>query len=137
MTRVFLDANILFSAASFKGSRFTAFILHSKQASIRCLYSAPVLEEVIRNLKKKHPSNLQALGPLLACMELVPQGAERPCPINLPTKDHHVFLAAVAGKADVLITGDIKDFGPYMNKPKQSAGILIQTFAQFIAGETR
>jgi predicted nucleic acid-binding protein len=137
VTRVFLDANILFSAARFEGSRFTAFILRSESWDVRCLYSPLVLEETIRNLKKKHPGGLKDLGPLLAKMELVPQSAEGPCPIPLPAKDQHVLLAAIAGKADVLLTGDIKDFGPFMNKPKQSAGILIQTFAQFVAEELK
>jgi predicted nucleic acid-binding protein len=137
VTRVFLDANILFSAARFEGSRFTAFILESRQLSLRCFYSAQVLEETVRNLKKKHPPGLKSLGALLACMEMVPALPARSCPIALPAKDQHVFLAALACKADVLITGDIKDFGPFMNKPKQSAGVLIQTFAQFIAGESR
>lgn len=137
MTRVFLDANILFSASLDLTSPMAAVVLHSKAMGLRCLCSPAVLEEVVRNLKQKRPAALKHLPRLLEAIELVPSPSGLACPVPLPEKDRHVLLAAITAKADVLLTGDLKDFGPYMNKPKQSAGVLIQTFAQFIAGETR
>lgn len=137
MTRIFLDANILFSASLSLTSPMASLVLQSKVMGLRCLCSPAVLEEVVRNLKKKRPAGLKHLPRLLEAIELVPSPTGQACPLPLPEKDRHVLLAAIAGKADVLITGDINDFGLYMNKPKQSAGVLIQTFAQFIAGETR
>jgi hypothetical protein len=47
-----------------------------------------------------------------------------PCPIDLPEKDRPVFMAALAGKADYLITGDRSHFGKYYGKTIQ--GIKIQ-----------
>lgn len=41
--------------------------------------------------------------------------------------------AAIRAQASHLLTGDIKDFGRFMNKPKKTAGILIQTIAEFLA----
>jgi hypothetical protein len=32
----------------------------------------------------------------------------------------------------VLITGDLRDFGPLMNDPERSGGLLIQTAADFL-----
>ena len=90
-----------------------------------------VLEELIRNLKEKYPASLTELPALLVLMELVPGTSNRACPVPLPADDQHVLLAAMAGKADVLVTGDIKDFGPFMNKPRQTGGVLILTLAQF------
>ena len=68
---------------------------------------------------------------------MVPPPSGFACPVPLPEKDRHVLIAAITGKADVLLTGDLKDFGPHMNKPKLTSGVLIQTFAQFVAGETQ
>jgi hypothetical protein len=31
-----------------------------------------------------------------------------------------------------LLTGDLKDFGPFMNEPGQTKGIVIQTVAEFL-----
>jgi hypothetical protein len=31
-----------------------------------------------------------------------------------------------------LLTGDIKDFGPYMNDKDKSSGVLIQTVGEFL-----
>lgn len=137
LTRIFLDANILFSASLDLASPMATLVLRSKEMELRCLCSPAILEEVVRNLKKKRPVGLKHLPKLLEAIEWVPSPAGQACPLPLPEKDRHVLLAAMAGNADVLLTGDTKDFGPFMNKPKQSAGVLIQTFAEFVARETR
>ncbi len=137
VTRVFIDANIIFSAAQYPESRLAALIVHSKDMGLRCLCSPAVVEEAVKNLKKKHPKGLPQVAKLLAHMEHVQAIPGSVCPVALADKDHHVFLAAVAGKADVLITGDLKDFGHLMNNPKKSAGILIQTFTQFVVALQR
>jgi len=46
---------------------------------------------------------------------------------NLP-----LYWAAKAGKATHFLTGDLKDFGPYMDKPRLTDGVLIQTVRAFI-----
>jgi uncharacterized protein len=132
VTRVFIDANILFSAALYPESRIAALVAHSKAMGLQCLCSPAVVEEALRNLKKKHPASLQRIPKLLALVEVVHGFSSKPCPIKLPEKDQHVMLAAMAGNADILLTGDIKDFGPYMNKPKLTQGMIIQTFSQLI-----
>ena len=137
MTRVFVDANIVFSAAQYPESRIAAFIHHSKAMGLRCLCSPAVIEEAVVNLKKKHPKGLPQVALLLAKMEHVQALPGAKCPVKLADKDHHVLLAALAGKADVLVTGDLKDFGPLMNDPKKAAGILVQTFSQFMVALER
>ena len=41
--------------------------------------------------------------------------------------------AAIRSQATHLLTGDLKDFGALMNKPRQTAGIVIQTVAEFLS----
>ncbi len=94
-----------------------------------------VLEETIRNLKKKYPASLKDLAVLVDRMEMVRASSGAACPVPLPDDDQHVLQAAIAGRADILVTGDIKDFGPFMNKARQTGGVLILTFAQFIDHE--
>lgn len=54
------------------------------------------------------------------------------CPASLAEKDRPIFRAAQACKADVLLTGDLRDFGPFMNQPQHTGGLLIQTVASFL-----
>jgi uncharacterized protein len=135
VTRVFFDANLLFTACHRPQGKAATLIRHAKAAGCVCLYSDLVLQEVVRNLERKQPSSLEELPNLLGHMERVQGQADRPCPVHLPEKDQHVLLAAMAGRADVLVTGDLKDFGPFMNKPRQTGGVLIQTLAQFMDQE--
>ncbi|MBI5586304.1 MAG: hypothetical protein HY892_21035 [Deltaproteobacteria bacterium] len=48
-----------------------------------------------------------------------------PCPIDLPEKDRPVFLAALAGKADYLVTGDRTHFGKFFDQTIQGIKILL------------
>ncbi|MEJ2327607.1 MAG: hypothetical protein P8Y27_17680 [Chromatiaceae bacterium] len=54
------------------------------------------------------------------------------CPLPLSAKDRPIFEAALAGGATHLLTGDLKNFGPFMNEPGQTKGIVIQTVAEFL-----
>jgi hypothetical protein len=54
-------------------------------------------------------------------------------PILLPQKDHPIFNAAIQCKATHLLTGDVKDFGPFMNHPQSTSGIIIQTVSGFLS----
>ena len=56
------------------------------------------------------------------------------CPSSLAEKDRPIYCAAHACKADVLLTGDLRDFGPFMNQPQRTGGLLIQTVASFLDG---
>lgn len=59
--------------------------------------------------------------------------ADRVCPGGLPEKDAPIYRAAHACRADVLLTGDLKDFGFLMNDRQKADGLLIQTVADFLA----
>jgi hypothetical protein len=51
----------------------------------------------------------------------------------LKDKDEPIWSAALAARATHLLTGDIKDFGPHMNRPASTAGVVIQTVGDYLA----
>ena len=50
----------------------------------------------------------------------------------LHKNDQPIFQAALACQATHLLTGDIKDFGSFMNQPENTFAICIQTAAEFL-----
>ncbi len=52
--------------------------------------------------------------------------------MELPVKDRPVFESALRVNAAHLLTGDLKDFGAFMNKRSKTGGILIQTVGDFL-----
>jgi uncharacterized protein len=109
--RIFLDANILFSAAKSDGAvRQLLSILLSRGETLCVDYY--VIEEARRNLAAKHPDALAALEGLLPQMDLVPVAVAAPANHHgLPDKDAPVLHAAVRGRCQVLLTGDKTHFG--------------------------
>ena len=109
--RVFLDANILFSAAYGSPGAERLWILARKRKCL-LLASGYVIEEARRNLH--NAEQLNRFDSLLKDVDRVleaPAGLE--CPIPLPEKDRPVLMAAVCAKADYLITGDLTHFREY------------------------
>jgi len=73
----------------------------------------------------------------MATVIKVPSRSGRNCPVILPEKDRPILEAAIQCKASHLLTGDIKDFGPMMNKPSLTGGVVIQTVSEFLEGIMR
>ena len=119
--RIFLDANILFSAAQ-PHSRMGAFLdVLSDQAE--CLTNAYAVEEARRNLELKCPEGLKALERFTRRCELISQ-LMTDLDVELPLKDVPILGGAVAGRATHLLTGDEKDFGKYWGKRIQGVKIV-------------
>ena len=111
MKRVFLDANVLFSAAY----RSDAAVRRLWQLKIAALMtSAYAAEEARRNLA--NPAQLAALEELLNSIQVMPESPQYlPWASKLvPDKDAPILAAAIGARADVLLTGDIKHFGELM-----------------------
>jgi hypothetical protein len=62
----------------------------------------------------------------------VPSRSGLNCPVPLPEKDRPILEAAMHCSAPHLLTGDIKDFGPFMDHPKLTSSIVIQTVSKFL-----
>jgi len=119
--RVFLDANILFSAA-LPHSRMR-MLLDAVFAHSACLTNLYAVEEAYRNLQVKAPSSLKALEPLVKKCELVSSLATD-IDAALPAKDIPILGGAIAGSTTHLLTGDERDFGTLWNKTVRGVKIV-------------
>ncbi len=69
---------------------------------------------------------------MLRGVEVVEHRADLVCPQGLVEKDQPIFRAALGCGATHLLTGDLKHFGPQMNRPEETCGVLVQTVAAFL-----
>jgi predicted nucleic acid-binding protein len=131
--RVFLDANLLFTAARNPGGK-AAFVIELGMAGHFSLFTSDVArEEAERNLAAKYPESLPRLVELLKGIMPITADLSADCPETLPTKDAVIFQAALRCRATHLLTGDLRHFGPLMNRADLAGGIMIQTVAEFLA----
>jgi len=112
--RVFLDANILFSAAKSDGAvRSLVRLLVAR--GHECCADAYVVAEARRNLQAKGAQALHVLDALLPHLRLaaaVPPASAPSAELGwLPEKDRPVLAAAIRLRCDVLVTGDRTHFG--------------------------
>jgi predicted nucleic acid-binding protein len=130
--RLFLDANVLFSAA------------YRADAGVRRLWSTEgvelvtseyAVEEARRNLPDR--SQQDRLDELLRDVERIAAttlALELRSGVELREKDWPTVAGALQASATHLITGDHRDFGPYFGK--RILGVLIQTPSQYLAAAT-
>lgn len=112
--RIFLGANILFSAA-YGSPGLNQLWEWAGEKNCVLFASNYVVEEARRNLP--NPEQTQRLETYLSKTEIVPDvDPTIPCSINLPEKDRPVLLTAISIKADYLLTGDRVHFGRYFGK---------------------
>ena len=130
--RLFLDANILSTAAHNPKGKARLVIELGTQGYWELFSSPYALEEARRNLERKFPHTLNDLGTLQHGISLVEHHADLALPERLARKDQPIFQAALACRATHLLTGDLRDFGPFMNQPENTFGICIQTVAEFL-----
>jgi predicted nucleic acid-binding protein len=111
--RIFLDANILFSASYRVNSQFLKFWEVPDVIVVTSVYAA---EEAKRNCASD--AQLQRLDQLLKKTLIVTNAVSGPLPkgISLPPKDQPILAAALSTKADFLITGDKEHFGNYYGR---------------------
>ena len=130
--RVFLDANVLFTAAHNPGGKAALVIELGEQGYWALATNRYALEEARRNLAGKFPNSLDSLSSLLRGVQFIDHRPDMQFPAALAEKDRPVFQAAVASDASHLLTGDMKDFGDLMNRPEETFGIVVQTVADFL-----
>ncbi|KYH33770.1 PIN domain-containing protein [Neomoorella mulderi] len=129
MDRLFLDANVLFSAA-YGSPALNQLWERERLNRCRLLVSNYVIEEARRNLEQQE--HLIRLEKLVAQLRIVPEADTTiPCPINLPLKDRPVLVAAIQARATHLITGDLCHFAPY--RGQVIAGVRICTPRDYLS----
>ena len=127
--KIFLDANVLFAAA-YSPSGKSAALLETVASMI--ITSDYAVEEARRNIQIKKPEAMARLEKFLSSIKIVNSRTSHVCPIDVPEKDRPIFVTALAERTTHLLTGDLKDFGAFMNDPVETEGILIQTVHDFL-----
>lgn len=114
--RLFLDANVLFSAAHNRLGNARALFRLASERGVTLVASSYAVEEAVRNIHLKLPEYAAELASLLEGLVLGPEpasalvSAAKDC--ALPDKEVPILAAAIAARADVLVTGDRRHFGP-------------------------
>ncbi|HQY95292.1 PIN domain-containing protein [Caldilinea sp.] len=124
--RIFLDANILFSAARADGAVRQLLALCEDRGH-ELWADAYVLEEARRNLAAKAPNGLPVLAAMAARIRiggLIAGSALLPDAMVLPEKDRPVLAAAIHHRCDILVTGDRTHFGALYGKTIRGVMVL-------------
>ena len=124
--RIFLDANILFSAARTDGAVRKLLAL-AEAAGHELWADAYVFEEARRNLAAKTPRGLPVLNAMAGRIKIGGMSADNsllPDTVNLPEKDRPVLAAAIRHHCDILVTGDRTHFGQLYGETIQGISIL-------------
>jgi len=131
MDRLFLDANVLFSAAYRRDAGLAQFW---KLKDVILCSSHFAVEEARINLAE---SAQRARLVKLARRTRLFDAARRDLPsrLSLPEKDAPILLAAIEAQATHLITGDVRHFGPYFGR--QIEGILVLAPSEYLKTRRR
>jgi uncharacterized protein len=121
MDRLFLDTNVLFSAA-YKAD--TGILQLWKFKDVALCSSRYALEEARINLADE--DQRKRLNKLSESIHLFEAGSrKRTGGISLPEKDVPILLAAIEARATHLLTGDLRHFGPYLGKKIERITIAV------------
>jgi uncharacterized protein len=131
---VFLDANVLYSAAYMQ---FAGLARLWTLNDVQLLSSAYAIDEARRNLAMDRPEAVPRLNRLLESVSNVdaPHGLKLAENIRLDPKDRPILLAAIHGKAEYLLTGDARHFWHLYGK--RFEGVLVLRPAQYFERRRR
>lgn len=131
MDRVFLDANVLFSAAWMGHSGLSRLWRLKGVVLVTSLYA---LEEARRNLEEiARIERLEALAKGLEVFNDDVSDVAIPSGVILPSDDTPIMQAAIASKSSHLLSGDLKAFGRYYGRT--IASVLIQKPSSYLSGK--
>lgn len=133
--RLFLDANVLFTAAHNPDGRAASLLRLAASGHGELLISPHSLEEARRNVRLKQPERLGELESLVSMLAVVEESSEVLAgwahADGLPWKDAPILGAAVQARADLLVTGDRTHFGHLLGRTLR--GVKVATPAQALA----
>lgn len=128
MDRVFLDSNILYSAAH-KPDGIISQLWDLDEVEL--LTSSYALAEAANNIEASKPKARLAL--LTQSLRVISIHPDLPLPLEiiLPEKDQPILQAAISAHATHLLTGDFAHFRHYYRK--RFSGVLILPPAEYIS----
>ena len=125
MDRLFLDANILFSAAYRPAAGLTRLW---QLEHVQLLTSAYAVGEDRVNLTEA--DQRRRLEKLLRRVSIVTGATPASAALNLPQKDLPILQAALYARATHLLTGDRRHFGTYYGR--RIDGVLVLPPARYL-----
>lgn len=130
MDRLFLDANVLFSAA-WRADSGLLRLWSLKDAAL--VTSEYAVEEARRNLGD--PERERRLDDLLTGVEIAGETSPEawvPLDVELPEKDRPILAAALAAGSTHLLTGDVRHFGSLIEKTV--GDVRVERPAEYLRG---
>ncbi len=126
MDRLFLDANVLFSAAYRPEAGLGQF--WKLNNTILCSSHYAIEEARINLTDNMQKRRLAMLARRVRVFDASPR--ELSGGVSLPEKDVPILLAAMEAEATHLITGDLRHFGPYLGRKLE--GILVLSPSDYL-----
>lgn len=120
-SRVFLDANVLFSAAEEDSA--LAHLVERAARVFTLITSDVAVAEARRNLGIKFPQRVAALNALLEAIVIVSTAVFR-LEIDLAQKDLPLLCTAIRAQSDYFVTGDRRDFGQLWNEEVHGTAVI-------------
>lgn len=119
--RVFLDANVIFSASN--SSSNIARLVDWLITEATAVTSDLAREEARRNVGLKRAEWLPALERLMQRVEVVPS-VRFELPVHLDEGDQPLLCAAIRSRCSHLATGDRRDFGHLFDKTIEGVRVI-------------
>lgn len=127
--RVFLDANVLFSAAYRETGSVRAFFALAEAGACELVSSGYAVDEARRNILAKQPDRVGDLellvGRITLCREPTPATLAWAAAHHLPSKDAPILAAAVEAGCHLLVTGDRTHFGALFGRKLRGTVALL------------
>jgi predicted nucleic acid-binding protein len=119
--KLFLDANILFSASDTGSNLFRLLqFLKTKTTLITSDYAHA---EAHRNLHAKRSQWLEGFPQVMDDIEVVPS-VDAPVAAEINKKDRPILATAIRQRCDILLTGDKRDFGHLFGRQVETTTVL-------------
>lgn len=131
--KVVFDTNILVSALVFPGGRAEAALLRIIEEHDQLLLSKPILDELLGVLARKFSRDAEELARtalLLSELALTVRPRQK-LRVVKDDPDNRVLECALAGRADVIVTGDSVLLGL-----REYSGIQIISLRQYLGDES-
>ncbi len=130
MKRVFVDANVMFSAVWREGS---GILRLWELKDVQLVTSPYALLEAERNIQVKKPSAFERFVALVSKIEISHATVQLSQDYGLPAKDLPILEAAVGSGCVILLTGDITHFGHLIGI--EAEGVMVMTVSAFLQTE--
>ena len=123
--RIFLDANILFSASA-TGSAIRLLLDAALKYADECITNPHAFEEAKRNIEAKRLQQLSAYEKIIKSVT-VSNAFYPDLSVNLPQQDVPILAGAIGAQCTHLWTGDKKHFGALYGKTIHGVHIVSST----------